>query len=49
MFLRLVHQGLTNWSRDGATICGHTRPILPIVMAVFSSSVFGVFCLERED
>ena len=42
MLRRLVHQGRTNWSRDGATIWGHTSPIRPMVMAVFSSSVLGV-------
>ena len=48
MFRRLVHQGLVNWRREGATIWGHTSPIRPIVMAVFSSSVLGVFCLNRR-
>ena len=49
MFLSAVHQGLTNWSMEGATTWGHTSPILPRVIAVFSSSVFGVFCLQREN
>ena len=43
--LRLVHQGLTNCWRLGATIAGQTSPIRPIVIAVFSSRVFGVLGL----
>ncbi|RNA03377.1 hypothetical protein BpHYR1_007152 [Brachionus plicatilis] len=31
--------------KKGATCCGQTRPNLPIVMAVFSSNVFGVLGL----
>ena len=45
-YLRLVHQGRTNCWRLGATIPGHTRPIRPIVIAVFSNRVFGVFGLK---
>ena len=48
IFLRLVHQGLTNCSRDGATIWGQTRPIRPMVMAVFSNKVFGVLGLKMR-
>ena len=45
-YLRLVHQGRTNCWRLGATMPGHTRPIRPIVIAVFSNRVFGVFGLK---
>ena len=41
-----MHHGLTNCWRLGATIPGHTSPIRPIVIAVFSSRVFGVFGLD---
>ena len=36
------HMG-RNWGKKGATSVGHTSPSRPMVMAVFSSRVLGVF------
>ena len=49
IFLREVHQGLTNCNRDGATIWGQTRPIRPMVIAVFSNKVLGVLGLKMRQ
>ena len=45
IFRKLVHQGRTKLFKLGATSAGQTKPIRPIVMAVFSNRVFGVFGL----
>ena len=48
IFLKLVHQGLTKLFKLGATSWGQTKPMRPMVMAVFSNKVLGVLGLFLE-